>query len=309
VLRTNGYRNHSVRKRASTLLIVSILLLGPNTSFAQELEPSLRFDVATFCCPCTLSDHFCDAQFEALNWVSANGHYLAMGTDWRRNDVEDNGNRLAFYSNTLNSGWTQMTGEEKADQIWNLASLNFPGGVPQYFILNEISAGLWPTNPAYRAWVHDVVHTLKNTYGVDPIVASPFQNPGRNDTDWQAVSEDAYIAIETYLSGLEIKNAEFSLEWCETQYQKSKQSYLNRGVPESRLILIEHFGQTTDASGWGRAGVSNEEWDYAIIIRSMAAKTVGFTGFLSYAWGKNAMEVSDEELIHFEETYRALPLP
>ena len=294
---------------AGILLMLSRLLLGPEASVAQEPEPTLRFDVATFCCPCTITNHFCETQFEALNWVSANGHYLAMGTDWRRTEVEGNGNRLAFYYNTLNNGWTQMNGSEKADQIWNLANANFPDGVPQYFFLNEISAGLWPANAEYRAWVHDVVHALKHTYGVDTIVASPFQNPGRNDSDWQAVSEDAYIAVEAYLSGLEIKNAKFSLEWCETEYRNSKQSYFNRGVPESKLMLIEHFGQTTDGTGWGRAGVPFEDWDYAIIIRSMAARNVGFVGFLSYAWGKNAMEVSDEELIHSEETYREMPLP
>ena len=202
-----------------------------------------------------------------------------------------------------------MSGEEKADQILNLAASNFPGGVPQYFILNEISAGLWPGNAAYRSWLGDVVRALKYIHGVDPILASPFQNPGRNDSDWQAISEVAYIAVEAYLSGGEIRDAGFSLTWCEDQYRGSKQSYLNRGVPASRIMLVEHFAQTTEGTGWGRAGVSFEEWENAIIFRSIAAHNVGFVGFVSYAWGRNTMEVSDEELIHFEAVYRGQALP
>jgi hypothetical protein len=38
-------------------------------------------------------------------------------------------------------------------------------------------------------------------------------------------------------------------------------------------------------------------------------RTVGFPGFISYAWSKNRMKVSDKELIHFENTYKAQALP
>jgi hypothetical protein len=231
----------------SLLLTVLVAPLYPVD--AQDLELTARFDVATFCCPCTLSDHFCEPQFDVLNRPGSPGHYLAMGTDWRRSEVEASGNRLAFYYNSLNTGWTQMTGKEKAGQIWNVASANFLGGVPQYFILNEISAGLWPNNALYRVWVREVVLSLKESYDVDPILASPFSTPGQHDADWQAVAAFAYIAAEVYLSGLEIMNAEFSVAWCEQQYAAAKRAYLARGVPESRLMLIEHFGQTTDVAG------------------------------------------------------------
>src|SRR5262249_4185904 len=268
--------------RRAAFLVLCLLQAIVLWSFwqIQPADALLRFDIGTFCCPCFITDHFCDDQFSVLNRVSDGGHYLAMGTDWRRADVEGNGNQLAYYYNTLNVGWTQMSGQAKADQIWNPASSNFPGGIPRYFILNEISAGLWPNNPEYRAWVHDVVHSLKNDRGVDAILASPFERPGRNDSDWQAVSEDAFIAAETYLSGGEIRDAGFSVDWCRERYERSKWAYLNRGVPESKLMLIEHFGQTTEQSGWGRAGVSFEDWDTAIIVRSMAAQQVGFVGFL-----------------------------
>ena len=54
------------------------------------------------------------------------------------------------------------------------------GPKPNWVVLNEISAGLWPTSSVYRAWVHDVVHALKTNYGYNVILFSPFSNPGAN---------------------------------------------------------------------------------------------------------------------------------
>src|ERR687887_20802 len=83
----------------SLLLTALVGTLYP--AHAQDPELRARFDVATFCCPCTLSDHLCAPQFNGLNWPGLPGHYLAMGTDWRRTEVEANGNGLAFYYNSL----------------------------------------------------------------------------------------------------------------------------------------------------------------------------------------------------------------
>jgi hypothetical protein len=44
-------------------------------------------------------------------------------------------------------------------------------------------------------------------------------------------------------------------------------------------------------------------------LRSQAAQKVGFAGFLSYAWGGNAMLVSDDELVEHEAIYRTNQLP
>jgi hypothetical protein len=275
-----------------------------------------RFEVATFCCPCTPEDHLCQPQFDHLNWATnasrPNGHFLAMGSDARRPEIKANGNFLAAYYNDLNTGWTTMTGAQKADDIENnyiLPKFTTTGVKPTWLIINEISAGTWPNNQTYRTWVGDCVARLKNTYNHEVIICSPFGNPAANNADWQRVSTYAYIGIEKYLSGQEINANGNSVSWCQNLYQGSKNSYINRGVPANKLYLVEHFGQTLANTGWGRSGCSYAGWDNAINARSTAARNVGFAGFVSYAWAKNAMLVSDADLIHFEDTHKAQILP
>jgi hypothetical protein len=74
-------------------------------------------------------------------------------------------------------------------------------------------------------------------------------------------------------------------------------------------MLGEEFTQSTAGADYGRSGVSSNDWDTAILARNQAAQNVGFAGFLSYAWGGNAMLVSDDELIHHEDIYRTNQLP
>lgn len=284
----------------------------------QERALDWRFDVVTFNCPGQLTDHLCQPQFDELNWVSTNGHFLAMGSDAHRPELDANGNVLAIYYNNLTAGWTMMSGTEKADQIhmnWVLARFTSNGPAPDWIILNEISASQWPSNAAYRAWLIELLQQLNGTYGYNVILASPFPNPGAHDPDWQAVSSYAFIAIEQYLSGQAIRDHAFSVDWAQSQYAGSVHSYLARGVPTSQLFLIEHFGQTLDQLPdgtpvtWGRKLVNFDDWDLAINVRSAAARNVGFAGFVSYAWAKNAMGAPDADLLHFEQTYRGNPLP
>ena len=95
------------------------------------------------------------------------------------------------------------------------------------------------------------------------------------------------------------------------QYRAAKDKYTHLGVPAGRLFLVESFANTENAADrpWGRQGVSREDWDKAIAVRSTALHAVGFPGFISYAWSKNRMKVSDAELIHCENTYKAQVLP
>lgn len=269
-----------------------------------------RFDYALFCCGCSGSS-FCQTHFDHLNWVSPNGHYLATTTDNHISEVTANGNALTAYWNDLNTGWTTTPASDQADTIhaWVQANFSSPGPAPTWLQLNEISAGTWPGNQTYRTWVHDVCARLKNTYGYNVILFSPFGNPASNDADWQAVSQVAYIGVEYYLSGEEVKAQNFSVSWCQSQYQSSKTSYLNRGVPASKIFVTEHFSQTESGTAWGRAGVSYAEWDKVIIARSTAIQNVGFAGFISYAWRGNAMGVSDADMYHFIDTYASLGLP
>jgi hypothetical protein len=135
------------------------------------------------------------------------------------------------------------------------------------------------------------------------IVFSPFSNPGANDASWQALTQHAYIGVENYLSGEDVKNNGFSVAWAQAQYESSQTSYKNRGVPENRLFLTEEFAQTLAGTAWGRAGVSADDWEQVIHVRDQAILGADYAGFLSYAWGKNAMGASDADLLRFIDAH------
>lgn len=300
-----------MKNRTIIQIIVAALSLGALRSSAALVN---RFDIETFNCPGAVSNHFCDPQFDVLNWPATNGHYLVMGSDAHRAQITARGNELAIYYNVFNEGFDKkMTAAEKAASIEQYAQKNFTktGPRPQWIILNEISPGRWPTNDAYRQWAVEVVSTLKNQYKFSVVLCSPFDRPAAHGEDWQAVAASAVIGIECYLSGKAVKAHNFSPEWCEMQYRISKEKYAHLGVPASRLFLIEHFANTEDAKDrpWGRQGVSPADWDKAIAVRSAALHRVGFAGFISYCWSKNRMKVPDDELIHYEKTYQAQVLP
>ena len=270
--------------------------------------PDLKFDVVTLCCNC---GDVCTNHLDHLNLPHTNGHYIAMGTDTHRYELATNGNALAVYYNTLNDGWTTNSGAVQASNINYYAVSRFTatGPRPNWVVLNEISSGLWPSDSAYRTWVHDVVHALKTTYGFNVIVYSPFPNPGANAADWQAVATDAYIGIENYLSGSEVAGQNFSASYCQSQYQSSINSYTGLGVARAKLMLGEHFSQTLAGTSYGRAGVSSNDWDKVILARNQGAQNVGFAGFLSYAWGGNAMGITEEEQLEHEDDYCSNNLP
>ena len=278
------------------------------TASSTHAVPDLKFDILTFCCNC---GDICTNQFDRLNFPHTNGHYIAMGTDTHRYALATNGNALAVYYNTLNDGWTTNSGAVQASNINYYAVSRFTatGPRPNWVVLNEISSGLWPSDSAYRAWVHDVVHALKTNYGFNVVVYSPFPNPGANAADWQAVASDAYVGIENYLSGSEVTGQSFSASYCQSQYQSSINSYTGLGVPRAKLMLGEHFSQTLAGTSYGRAGVSSNDWDKVILARNQGAQNVGFSGFLSYAWGGNAMGITEDEQLEHEDTYRSNNLP
>ncbi|MDQ3440204.1 MAG: hypothetical protein M3478_07615 [Planctomycetota bacterium] len=298
------------RSLFARLLLVSTTI-GSLATVASAVADK-RFDITTFnCTPEGSPDHFCEPQFDSLNWKTTNGHFLAMGTDNRRADVNGQGNFLAAYYNDLTGLYGSTTGAQAADQIEQYVLTNFTntGVKTKWVILNEISAGLWPDSADYRAWLRTLVARLNNVYLHEVILFSPFGNPGANGADWVPLSNNCYIAIEKYLSGAAINASGNSVEWCRQQYQASKNAYIALGVASSRLYLAEHFGQTVAGTAWGRSGVSATGWHNAIRARADAAKIVGFTGFVGYAWGKNGMGVPEVEMVSFQETYKSKVLP
>ena len=237
--------------------------------------------------------------FGQLNWTSPNGHLIMLGGDgdaanpkwWH---VKNAGNFVCAYYNNLNEpGYLQRTATQKADDIHNylLAMFNgdggggYPVGIPTWLVINEISNGLWPDNQTYRTWVRGVVARLAQTYGHKVVILAPFETAITNNADWQALAGNAYIGIEAYLSGREIRAQNNSVAWCQSYYQNCKNTYLNRGVPASKLFLVEHFGWTASTASWGRASVLENEWHAAIAARTQAARNVGFAGFVGYGWG------------------------
>jgi hypothetical protein len=298
-----------VRGAAARFLLLLAFMWVALTGHA---EIAARFDIGTLCCNCTSSQQtFCEEHFQHLNYTGLRGHYVAMGTDDYRSQIEANGNVLAVYHNDLNTLYTQKTPKQKALEIQQYVQDRFTahGAPPQWVILNEISAGLWPSNAVYRTWVGDVVTSLHTDLGFKVIIASPFSNPGAHSADWQRVATQAYVGIENYLSGEEVINNGNSVSWCQSQYQSSKTSYMNLGVPASQLYLFENFGQTESGTGWGRAGVSSTDWISVIQTRSYAIQNVGFAGFCSYAWGGNPLGTSQSDMLDFEDTYSSQALP
>lgn len=292
--------------RLGLLLLAWVVCVNPAMAI-----PDLRFDVVTFCCDCT-GQLLCQAQFDALNFPSLNGHYIAMGSDTYRTNLLANGNLLAIYYNDFDSDWnpgTNATQEAATIDQYSTSLFTSTGPRPNWIVLNEISADQWPTNQTYRTWVEDVVHMLRVNYGYTVIVYAPFSNPGNNSSDWQALSSDACIAVENYLSGQQIEDEDFSISWCEGVYESSIVSYNEVGVPTSQLILGEDFSQTVAGTGYGRSGVSSNNWNSAITARDQAAFDAGFAGFIGYAWSGDAMEVSENEMVEYEDVYAADPLP
>ncbi|HTL30779.1 MAG TPA: hypothetical protein VL282_16230, partial [Tepidisphaeraceae bacterium] len=192
-----------------------------------------RFDVCSFnCTPDGSEDHFCQPQFDHLNWVSTNGHMLAMGTDAHRAEINANGNFLGAYYDTLTDLYGSTTGTQAADMIeqYVIDRFTVTGVKTKWLLLNEISSGLWPDTPAYRAWLRTAVARLHDVYGHEVILFAPFQTVAQNGADWVPLSQNCYIAIECFLSGAEVNSHGNSVSWCQTQYQTSKNSYIARGI-------------------------------------------------------------------------------
>ncbi len=282
-------------------------------AFTAQAAPDLRFDVVTLCCNCTNSGQMlCEGHFAHLNFPTTNGHYLAMGDDGHRADLATNGNALAIYYNNFNADYTtNLPALTEAAAIESNSENLFTntGPRPNWIVLNEISSGTWPASQSYRTWVCDVAHALHVTYGYNVITYAPFAAPGNNNSDWQTLAADSYIGIENYLSGEEILANNFSTNWCQSQYQASITAYNARGVATAKLILGEHFSNNTSGSGFGRSGVSSNDWDHAIITRDQALLNIGYPGFIGYSWGGDTLNVSSNEMVHFEDTYATNPLP
>jgi hypothetical protein len=290
------------------LTAVTVMLLG---ALAWGVADR-RFDVCTFNCTPDGSDpHMCQDGFDALNFTTTNGHFICMGTDAHRTEVNNAGNFLGAYYNSLTSLYGTYDSTAAADQIENYIVTNFTNtGVETTWVaINEISYSLWPSSADYRLWVRQVMARLHQTYSHSVILWAPFQNPVNNATDWVPLSGNAYIGIEKYISGATVNANGNSVSWCQSQYQSSLNSYLNLGIARAQLYLSEDYEQTVSGVAYGRGGCSYAGWDNAIKARASAIHNILPAGYISFAWEHNDMHVSDADMVHFETTYATKVLP
>lgn len=272
---------------------------------------TLRFDVATLNCGsagvCSPASGkcFCPPDFDALNSLSQ--HLMAVATDQHKAKIWAAGNQQAVYVNDLNVN-VAAGGAARANAVLAKAASDFPCGVPSWFVVNEISAGLWPGDASYRQFVVDFAKTLA-AKGKKVIVAAPFATPGANAASWTELQKHAFIGVENYLSGAEVNQSGNSVGWCQAKYQASIDAYGKLGVPKGRLVLFEHFGNTGPGVEWGRGGVSVAGWHNAIKARAQAIANLGFAGFVSYGWGNNDMAATNAERVAFMKTYTSATVP
>ena len=287
------------------------------------------------------TQHFGDAQFAVLNYPSINGIYMDMGSDGSRSLIAAAGNDLMQqYNNFLVDYTTQPNASAEADAIYNYSIVHSTtnGPRPNWVFLNEIGADY--SNPqtatgsnwyntgsagtTYRQWVIDVITRLHDVYNFNVLVASPgrtaleVQQRGYNayGSDWQKVASKATIYIETFVSGPDVMNSGTNytsrLNWVKSYYQSEMNAYsVYAGVDPSRLGAGENYTNNATYDYYGRAGLASaSDWDYVIMLREDALRTLNPASVDAYAWGGNAMLISEAEQVQHELYYRTrLVLP
>ena len=156
------------------------------------------------------------------------------------------------------------------------------------------------------------------------MVASPgrtalkVQQKGYNPygSDWQKLASKAIIYVETFVSGPDVMNSGTNyasrLNWVKSYYQSEMNAYsVYAGVDPSRLGAGENYTNNTTYDYYGRAGLASaSDWDYVIMLREDALRTLNAASVDAYAWGGNAMLISEAEQIQHELYYRTrLVLP
>ena len=312
---------HALRSSGFVSFIV-VMLFGASLAFGLA---DRRFDVATIQNNADGSDpHFSYTNLAHLNFASTNGHILCNSTDANRltyNAVVPSNYQAAYYNDMQSLFSGGYNADQAGDQIenWLVANFSTTGTPPQWVVLNEISRGAWDANTvnsagiAYRVWVPSMCARLNSLYGRAVIIFSPYILPTINGPAWTAVSDHAYIAIESHLSGSQVNGSGNSVSWCQGQYQPYVNAYHTLGVPYAKIYLTEYYNNSLAGDAYGRSGVSYAGWDNAIKTRASAIHNI-FTagqigGYISYDWASNAMHVSEADQCHFEDTYASKQLP
>jgi hypothetical protein len=295
-------------------VLAEVLLL----SFQPARATDLRFDVITF-------DYAAESvELPSLDFPSANGHVINMGSATYAQQINAQGNTLGNYYNNFN---TQTDGtalfaddpnpHDAAEVVQGWINSEFTSGQNGWVALNEVSSSTWngSNGNAYRTWLIGVVKDLKLGDNSDPahpipahtgvILFAPFANPGSsNAATWEAITQYAYVGDECYINGPTVQSDNFSVSTVQQTYQKSFNSWtVSAGVPASRLILSEEYTNSLAGNGFGADGLSGSTWQEAIEARDLAAYNVGFGGYIGYAWHKNDQNSSFADLESYEAAY------
>src|SRR5690242_19837630 len=190
---------HDSRSLARAVLAAALFTVIGSPAPATDVH----FDYTSFDNANTpgANPHFGQAQFNVLNYPSTNGNYMMTSTDNHRPETLANNNDLAeFYNNFLADYNTQYRGtgldavaEADAINSYTVKISAKNGPRPNWLILNELSASVWPDETQkgidYRNWVIQAVTRLHDVYGYTVVTYSPFQTVGTGRaTSWQALS-------------------------------------------------------------------------------------------------------------------------
>jgi hypothetical protein len=284
---------------------------------------ALRFDFASITqqedCPTSsppdANGHrrcFDQKMFDALNYKKP--HFLVMGSDKHKGEIDRAGNALAVNINDLGAGWDPKShtghGATAADEAWKWAVGEFPSGVPEWFFLNEISTSQWQLDGAagdrYRHYVVEYVKRLAIGHQRKVVVFSPFPAPVHHEQEWKELATHAHISPEVQMPGSHV-SADPGMP--RQMLEKTIRAFEAFGIPKSRLFICDNFANTAPGAPFGRDGAKLEEWERAMDLREEAVHALGFGGYVSYAWGGNDGETAEDKRVKWIERYAEHTLP
>jgi len=264
-----------------------------------------------------------NAEWRALNYATP--HFVVMGSDDHKADIEAAGNHLALYFNDLNDGWGQSaSGAGAAENAWSWANEHFSGAPPTWFVVNEVSRSGWEgeTGDAggarYRAYVVDFVTHLANDHHRKVILCTPYVTPATGSAgskaaaqaaSWRSIAKVAVIAAEVQMTGAAVAADPGSAQ---ASLARTIAAYAAVGIDtHEQLMIVDNFSNTKPGGEYGRAGASATAWETAIGVRARAfeALTHELRGYLSYGWAGNEMGSTSATRVAFETRYAAQKLP
>jgi hypothetical protein len=293
----------------------SVLLLAATAALIAAARASamdLRFDVATEATGNSDANvsYFTTAHLPALNFPSVNGHNVMQSNNLRNSTITAAGNTLGMYYNDYNTLFPGSTAAQAVTTIntYLTNSSHFGSAAPTRWLnLNEIDAGKWndpTTGDAYRVWLNDTLTGLHNLGYNNIILWSPRYLASKTyASSFQAIAQNAYIGLESYLDGYRIKNSyNYNLAQVQAYYQGYFDAWTSTtngpGLPASKIFAGEHFGiypnNYVAGQYFGSNGISGADWQAAIQIRDIAIHNIPFGGFIGYLWYRNFLATGDD---------------